>query len=237
MRFMGGKTRLAKHILPIMLAERKPNQYWVEPFVGGGNMIDKVEGNRIGSDIDPNVIDALTSIRDCVDELPRSNRDFTEEDYKSLRRDDNFNHKGFAGFAYSFGGKWMGGWSRYRDRDYIAQAYRSAEKQSPLLRGVKLENLSYKDLSIPPNSIIYCDPPYRGTTQYRIKFDHDVFWEWCREKSKEGHTVFISEYNAPDDFECIHEKLLAATTSREGSYKYGCEKLFKYKGDKDESKS
>jgi len=47
---MGSKNRIAKHILPIMLAERKPNQWWVEPFVGGANMIDKVGGNRIGAD-------------------------------------------------------------------------------------------------------------------------------------------------------------------------------------------
>ena len=50
MQYMGSKDRIAKHILPIMLAERKPDQWWVEPFVGGANMIDKVEGNRIGND-------------------------------------------------------------------------------------------------------------------------------------------------------------------------------------------
>ena len=33
-----------------MLAERKPDQWWVEPFVGGANMIDKVVGNRMGND-------------------------------------------------------------------------------------------------------------------------------------------------------------------------------------------
>ena len=49
MQYMGSKNRIAKHILPIMLAERKPDQWWVEPFVGGANMIDKVEGNRIGA--------------------------------------------------------------------------------------------------------------------------------------------------------------------------------------------
>lgn len=33
-----------------MLEHRKEGQWWVEPFVGGGNMIDKVTGNRIGAD-------------------------------------------------------------------------------------------------------------------------------------------------------------------------------------------
>ena len=41
---MGSKARIAKHILPIMLdeAEKKGITKWVEPFVGGGGMIDKV---------------------------------------------------------------------------------------------------------------------------------------------------------------------------------------------------
>lgn len=29
MKYMGSKNRIAKYILPIMLAERKPAQWWV----------------------------------------------------------------------------------------------------------------------------------------------------------------------------------------------------------------
>ena len=54
MKYMGSKNRIAKHILPIMLAEAKRLGYttWVEPFVGGANMIDKVPNSfkRIGID-------------------------------------------------------------------------------------------------------------------------------------------------------------------------------------------
>ena len=38
MKYMGSKTRIAKEILPIMLKNRTENQFWVEPFVGGGNI-------------------------------------------------------------------------------------------------------------------------------------------------------------------------------------------------------
>jgi len=51
MKYMGSKNRIAKYILPLMLKYRKPNQTWVEPFVGGANMIDKVDGKRIGADL------------------------------------------------------------------------------------------------------------------------------------------------------------------------------------------
>lgn len=50
MKYMGSKSRIAKEILPIMLKERG-ERTWVEPFVGGANMIDKVEGKRIGADL------------------------------------------------------------------------------------------------------------------------------------------------------------------------------------------
>ena len=50
MKYMGGKTRIAKEILPLILADRKEGQYFVEPFCGGCNVTDKVLGNRIAND-------------------------------------------------------------------------------------------------------------------------------------------------------------------------------------------
>jgi len=60
-----------------------------------------------------------------------------------------------------------------------------------------------KELDIPANSLVYCDPPYRGSTGYDGWFDSRAFWQWCRDKTREGHTVFVSEYKAPPDFECV----------------------------------
>lgn len=230
MKYMGSKNRIAKHILPIMLAERKPEQWWVEPFVGGGNMIDKVEGKRIGADISPYVIDALIAIRDCALDLPKDNKEFTEEDYKELRKNDNYKYKGYAGFAFSYGAKWLGGWSRNAlNRDYVSCSYRNAINQSPLLQGVKLVNEHYENLQIPENSLIYCDPPYEGVTKYKNGINHADFWQWCRDKVKEGHTVFVSEYNAPDDFECIWQKEIVSSLTKDTRCKRAVEKLFRYK--------
>ena len=50
MKYMGSKARHAKELLPIILQGRREGQWYVEPFVGGANMIDKVAGNRLGSD-------------------------------------------------------------------------------------------------------------------------------------------------------------------------------------------
>jgi DNA adenine methylase len=229
MKYMGSKARYAKDILPIMLKDRKPDQYWVEPFVGGGNIIDKVDGKRLGSDINKYVIDALISIRDYVEELPKTNLEFTEQDYKKLRLDDSYKHKGYAGFAISYGGKWLGGWRRCsKGIDYVKGSYNSAMRQSIKLQGIELVHSSYLDLAIPKNSIIYCDPPYKNTTNYKHKFDHDIFWEWCRNKSVEGHTIYVSEYNAPNDFECVWEKEVYYYLNKTDSqYSKSTEKLFK----------
>ena len=47
---MGSKARFAKEILPIILNDKEPEQWYVEPFAGGMNVIDKVCGNRIAND-------------------------------------------------------------------------------------------------------------------------------------------------------------------------------------------
>ncbi len=229
MKYMGSKNRIAKEILPIML-EKRENRTWVEPFVGGANMIDKVKGRRIGADINPYLIDALIAIRDCVIDLPKNNKEFTEENYKELRKNDNYKYKGYAGFAFSYSGKWLGGWRRdgLSRRDYVNESYKNAINQSPLLQGVRLVNESYLDLQIPDNSLIYCDPPYEGTTKYKDSFNHTEFWDWCRQKAKEGHIVFVSEYNAPNDFKCVWEKKIVSSLTKDTGSKVATERLFLY---------
>lgn len=49
MKYQGSKRLIIKKILPFLLEGRKPGQYYVEPFVGGGNSIMHVTGKRIGT--------------------------------------------------------------------------------------------------------------------------------------------------------------------------------------------
>jgi len=64
---------------------------------------------------------------------------------------------------------------------------------------------SYEGIEISKYAIVYCDPPYKWTaTYYEWWFDHDKFWEYIRNLSK-TNKVFVSEYNAPDDFRVIYE--------------------------------
>ena len=63
--------------------------------------------------------------------------------------------------------------------------------------------VSYDQVEIKPNSVVYCDIPYKSTSKYTCgKFDHEKFYDWCRRQTE---LTFISEYDMPDDFVCVHE--------------------------------
>lgn len=74
-----------------------------------------------------------------------------------------------------------------------------------LQRLQQLQQLPYDEVEIKPGAVIYSDPPYIQTAEYKeSSFDHQKFYDWCREKSK-TNPVFISEYRCPDDFDCIYK--------------------------------
>ena len=155
----------------------------------------------------------------------------TKDEYIAVKTNkDNYPdwYVGFVGFICSFRAKFFGGYSGYYttktgiQRNYIKECINNILKQN--LDGIKLVCSSYDALDIPANSIIYCDPPYNDTTKYKDSFDSDAFWQWCRDKAKEGHTVYVSEYNAPEDFKCIWEKQINSNLG--GTSKTATEKLF-----------
>lgn len=212
MKYMGSKSRIAKHILPIMLEAARKNGHttWVEPFVGGGNMIDKVPDSltRIGYDVNPHTIAALIAVRDYVDVLPEN---VTKEDYEALKGGAADPVSSWIRFVCSFGGKFDSGYARqgnnfrYRSTP-CEEGKRNALKQSLGLQGVILRQSNYNGV-LATNSLVYCDPPYSGTTSYKAgavpKFDHTHFFQWCRDMKTQGNTVFVSEYAAPEDFTCV----------------------------------
>lgn len=238
MKYMGSKNRIAKDILPIILKDRKPRQHYVEPFVGGANLIDKVEGKRIGSDLNRYLIElwrGLQQRKTVISEIPKDVYNMAREDYKA---GSNLFYNdfliGWIGFMASYNGRFFdGGYSghnvKIKDgfRNYIDESIRSLYKQLPKIQDVLFIYCNYLRLRIPENSIIYCDIPYKGTKQYTTSkdFDHAIFWAWVRIKVSEGHQVFISEYEAPNDFVCVWEKEIT-NTMHQNNTKKPTEKLF-----------
>jgi DNA adenine methylase len=220
MKFMGSKYKHAKNIIQLL---NHTNATYVEPFCGGCNVIDKITGPRIASDIDPDLISLYQAVAQGW--LPP--KIFTEEQYHQIKTEPPSPLKGYAAFALSYGGKKFGGWRRDKlgKRNYVLEAYNNAIKQFPKLIGVNFQLCHYANLIFPNNSTVYCDPPYQNTTPYSIKFDHTAFWNWIRIISK-NNRVLVSEYNAPPDFICIWQKSVPSSLTANTGSKRNIEKLW-----------
>lgn len=243
MRYMGSKRLIAKYIVPILEEARENDDtYIVDLFAGGFNLIDKVSGKRIANDIDLYVTSLFKALQNGWEPPEEVSRELY---YDIKNNKDKYPKElvGFVGYGCSFGGRWFEGYARGGfsskgvPRNHASESARSVMKQVNKLQGVEIYNLPYWEVPIPENSVIYCDPPYKNTKSYKSSkaFDHDKFWQWCRDKSLEGHKVFISEYNAPDDFECVWEKAKTSTITK-GKGTPSVEKLFVYKGHTNDKK-
>ena len=93
------------------------------------------------------------------------------------------------------------------------------------LQNLSISQKSYDEVRILPDSVIYCDIPYRGTNEYISgQFDYEKFYVWC-EKQKE--LVVISEYDMPEDrFCCVESVQKRSLLSAKGSGELKTEKLF-----------
>ena len=245
MKYMGSKSRIAKYIVPIIqkyVDESNPSWY-IEPFCGGCNVIDKVKfDKKIASDKQYYLIEFLRNIGK-LDQLPA---DFvTKEHYSEVRDAYNKreNHKEFEdwyigaiGFLASYNGRFFdGGYAgtgidKGRVRNYYDECKRNIEQQAPNLDGIIFRCHEYYAWTPVKNAVIYCDPPYAGTKQFSVSkgFNHEKFWQWCREMSKKN-IVLISEEHAPEDFETIWEAPVKRTIKTDNKVTK-VEKMFKYKG-------
>ncbi len=257
MRYSGSKAKIAKHIIPFLMKELKPGYKYVEPFVGGCNVIDKVDwSNKQGYDTNHYVIGLWNTMKmGLLGNIPK---DVTEEQYNEMRelaKTDSCSTKypafliGYVGNACSYGSAWFNGYAKINEKrgeNHIHEAYSGFQKQVSAfkhLNSTYFNTADYRsaialetDLGKNKNVVIYCDPPYRGTKGYKgEKFDNDEFWNFVREYSKAGIKIFVSEYEAPDDFKCVWSM---SRKDGMGTTKCGCkqktkiEKLFVYDTEK-----
>ena len=212
MRYMGSKNRLSKELVPII------NSYittgtkgYIEPFVGGANIIDKINcKNKIGYDIHKELIALLNYVKNNPEEIPEV---IYEDEYKNVKSNkEKYEdwYVGLVGFCASFGAKYFGGYARDSKDDtngkWSRGAIKNIKKQSSNLKNIKFQCKDFREINNLNGYVIYCDPPYRNTTKYKTEtFPYEEFYDWCRQMSKDN-TVLISEYWMPDDFECIWEK-------------------------------
>ena len=230
MQYFGGKAKIAKYIVPYLEGVRKENQIFIEPFVGGANIISHMSGKRKAYDFNEYLIEMYKGVQNGY-ELPDS---LTEEEYRYIRehKDEDKVLTGFVGFGCSFAGKWFGGYARNKqNHNYCKASKNSLMKKMSTMIDVEFDWRDYKSLFL-KGCLIYCDPPYANTTKYTgvPDFDSEEFWDIMREWSKDND-VYISEYEAPDDFVSVLD-IPTKTNIRDKSDSVcsRVEKLFKYKG-------
>ena len=88
MRYVGSKNKLSKELAPIIQSYiNEDTKGYIEPFVGGANMIDKIEcANKFGYDIHEELIELLKYIQDLNNKLPSV---ISEEEYMKVKNNRN----------------------------------------------------------------------------------------------------------------------------------------------------
>jgi DNA adenine methylase len=217
---MGSKNRIAKEIIPFLI-ESEPNNIY-DLFCGGLNLSDAINSsdlfatkyNIYANDKNKYLIAMWQGLQQDFERPYKISRKLYSEARIEYNNKTNINFSdfeiGWIGWAASFNGRFFdGGYSgTTKTRNYISEQIRNIEKQIPLVKDFSFTNSDYFDVEILPNSVIYCDIPYKNTKQYTTSknFDYDFFYNWCRIKAKQGFNVFISEYEMPAGFDVVWEK-------------------------------
>lgn len=204
MRYMGGKTKIAKTLTYIINTYLQPDQVYYEPFIGGCNVLPLVSASkRVGADVNESIILFYNALNSGW--IPPTT--CTKDEYLALKVSTESALKGFIGMSCGFGGVYFGTYAQdSTGRNYCLNGHNTAIKLQQQLRpSDEFIYGSYDSLVYNPNSLIYCDPPYQNTSGYKSgKFDHSKFFEWTKHMGSLGHTVLLTEYNAPDIFTPIY---------------------------------
>lgn len=214
MRYLGGKHKSSKYILPIINDFVGGCDYY-EPFCGAINIGSGIRGasSLTLSDAHPDLVALLQAAqagwvpeRLVVDEA----------EYNALKAStDSSARRGLVGFGQSYSGKWFGGYARDtkpKSEDYLGGSWRSlVKKVNKLPPNTSILHKAYLDYKPDShrNDVFYLDPPYAGTTGYAgtDRFDHEVFWAWAQALAKRND-VLVSEYTIPEHV--AHEVLWSA---------------------------
>lgn len=208
-RYQGGKARMAARLSAYMLVHTRKRDCYVEPFIGGGSVLEKMVPHfkRVyANDLREDVV-LLWQAASQGWEPPE---DVSQDLYESLRDAPPSPLRGFVGVACSFASKWFGGYARGISPNGVARNYAAEGRRAVLKRAAVLQVYAdriawsaqdYASLApvVQPEVVVYCDPPYGETTSYKglSAFDTAAFWNVQSAWADTGAKVFVSEYAAP----------------------------------------
>lgn len=99
------------------------------------------------------------------------------------------------------------------------------EKIGKLRCNLEISVGDYQRVKIKPNSVVYCDIPYKNTAKYLCDFDYEAFYEWCK---KQEELTIISEYSLPRDqfIEIVQKQVTKGLSPTAGRNLKAIEKLY-----------
>ena len=232
MVYMGSKSRIAKHIVPIIQSyiDKNPtNTVYIEPFVGGANVIDKIKCPlRMGCDLNKYVIALFGHLQnggELYENVSRELYNEAREDWKNQSGKFKDWELGNIGFLASYKGRFFdGGYAKsvyektkngLRYRDYYQENKSNILKQvsNKGLDNILFCNSDYRKTVLLTliqfanresiKVVMYCDPPYQNSKEYNISkdFDYDEFWSLLiLANVLDNITVFVSEQTIPDEY-------------------------------------
>lgn len=241
MVYMGSKAKYASSIVPLLqkIIDKEGITQYIEPFVGGANIIDKIHcDTKIGYDKSYALIALHQQAQKDIAAIPQhgdSDWWYTAKDmYRTAAGnpvviDEAVMPKwkiGAIAFLASFSnGGFARGYAKNKDnRDYYNEAYRNLVQQAaqPTYRDIQFKWLAdYSQMPQTTGALIYCDPPYEGTKTYgyafETSFDYYHYWNWVREQSKTNFVV-CSEQNFPSDFGLIWVRDVTRTNGSDNNF-------------------
>jgi DNA adenine methylase len=210
MRYLGGKTRLKKELVPIIRNRVGRGIVW-DAFCGGLAMSEGLA--QTGGGLSSDACIPLIALYDGIRAGWQPPALVTKEMWEAAKAlPDSDPLKGYAGFGCSFGGMYFSSYAKPEDtltiasgpsaghsckRNYHAATIKVLKRQlakigTPFVRDFLLET------PIPGFAAVYCDPPYADTVRYAgvRPFNHDLFYS-CVEAWACVCPVFVSEYECP----------------------------------------
>lgn len=228
-RYMGGKSRLAREIHDVILQyehvllSNNTNTY-IEPMCGSLSVTLKFVADKTREKIIvcDNNIDLINFYKHLKENGPDDVPNYVDEQtYLNIKHNRIISpFKAYIGTIFSYFANYFNSYrGKYQPIDKTKKEGINAKnkliKLIPMLDYISIYNSMdyenfYNELK-PKDALIYCDPPYKckssKATINMKDFDSDRFWNIMRNWSK-TNLVFISELeeNIPSDFIVIWQK-------------------------------
>ena len=227
MQYLGGKSRLGARIVQAILDDLgvKRLTLAVDLCSGAGGVTHRladVSDRVIAVEAHPGLVALHKAVQDGW--VPPEH--VSEAQYQEVRRGDQTTAlAAFVGFGCSFGGKWWGGYARNEvgnatARNYCLNARRAVLRETrPNVDHVRADALTCAITA----AVVYCDPPYEGTTGYTAidgPPELGAWWRRLADLASTGQACYLSEYAEapPTDIEA---RLVWSAPTKEGLRKAG----------------